>query len=157
LPSGTPAALGRIVLRCLEKSPDARFENAQSLFEALHSAPSPARETGDGPRSIAVLLFRDLAGDPGNAHLGLGLADATITELASLKSLVVRPTASVLRYRDRAVEPETAGRELGVDAVVDGNFQRDGSRLRLTVQLVRTADGKPLWASKIDTRLEDLF
>jgi len=157
LPAGIPHALGRIVLRCLAKSPAARFESARSLFEALESAAAAGPEPGGAPRSIAVLLFRDLAGDPGNAHLGLGLADATITELASLKSLVVRPTASVLRYRDRPVDPETAGRELGVDAVVDGNFQRDGSRLRLTVQLVRTEDGKPIWASKIDTRLEDLF
>ena len=58
---------------------------------------------------MAVLFFKDLAANPENAHLGLGLADSTITELALVKSLLVRPTAAILRYRDRAVSPEEAG------------------------------------------------
>src|SRR5262249_11307099 len=99
----------------------------------------------------------DLAGDPANAHLGLGLADATITELAAMKSLIVRPTASILKYRDRPVAPEEAGRELGVDAVVDGSFQRAGSRIRVTAQLIDTAEARPLWGTKIDASLDDLF
>jgi tetratricopeptide (TPR) repeat protein len=53
--------------------------------------------------------------------------------------------------------PEQAGRELGVDAVIDGTFQRSGSRLRVTVQLIATADGRSLWGSKIDTSLDDIF
>jgi TolB-like protein len=87
----------------------------------------------------------------------LGLADATITELAAVKSLLVRPTSAILRYRDRDVTPEEAGRELGVDAVVDGNFQRSGSRLRVTVQLVAALDGHSLWGTKIDASLDDIF
>jgi tetratricopeptide (TPR) repeat protein len=54
-------------------------------------------------------------------------------------------------------EPRQAARELGVDAVVDARFQRVGSRLRVTVQLVDAADGRPLWAGKIDTSLDDVF
>ena len=108
-------------------------------------------------KSVAVLPFKDLSRDPANAHLGLGLADATITELALLRSLVVRPTARILRYQDAPAGPQEAGRELEVDAVVDGSFQRAGSRLRVTVQLVDTRDGHPLWAEKIDASLDDVF
>ena len=165
-----PPGLDRIVRRCLEKDPSHRFQSARDLgfaIEALSAAasesqphpPAPA-ESGDAAgsrRSIAVLLFKDLARDPGNAHLGLGLADATITELATVKSLLVRPTAAILRYQDRTVDPQEAGRELNVDAVVDASFQRAGSRLRVTVQLVRTSDGRSLWGAKIDTSLDDIF
>ena len=110
-----------------------------------------------GRRSVAVLPFRDLAGDPESAHLGLSLADATITELARLHSLLVRPTSAILRYEGADVEPRQAARELAVEAVVDARFQRAGSRLRVTVQLVDAMDGRPLWAGKIDTSLDDVF
>ncbi len=159
--------LERIVRRCLEKDPAQRFQNARDLGFAIEAVsglsseapapPPPAEEASSGKRSVAVLLFKDLARSPENAHLGLGLADATITELATVKSLLVRPTASILRYQDRAIDPQEAGRELAVDAVVDGSFQRAGSRLRVTVQLVRTSDGRSLWGSKIDTSLDDIF
>ena len=160
--------LERIVRRCLEKDPAHRFQNARDLGFAIEAvsgiaAPEAApraiatEEASVGKRSIAVLFFKDLARNPENAHLGVGLADATITELATVKSLLVRPTAAILRYRDLAVDPQQAGRELGVDAVVDGSFQRSGSRLRVTVQLVRTSDGRSLWGSKVDTSLDDIF
>ena len=160
-------ALERIARRCLEKDPEARFQLARDLafaIEAVAETPAPraaaSRPTGDaagGRRSVAVLFFKDLAANPENAHIGLGLTDSTITELALVKSLLVRPTAAILRYQDRAVSPEEAGRELGVDAVVDGSFQRSGSRLRVTVQLIATSDGRSLWGSKIDTTLDDIF
>jgi serine/threonine-protein kinase len=164
---GAPG-LERIALRCLEKDPGQRFQNAWDVvfaLEVVSGSPIRRRSTaGRGEegragkkRSVAVLFFKDLARDPENAHLGLGLVDATITELATVKSLLVRPTAATLRYQDRPVAPEQAGRELGVDAVVDGSFQRSGSRLRVTVQLVSTDDGRSLWGSKIDTSLDDVF
>jgi TolB-like protein len=166
--AGVPTGMDRIVRRCLEKDPAHRFQSARDLgfaIDALSGAaqgsqayPSePGGDAAGGRRSIAVLLFKDLARDPGNAHLGLGLADATITELATVKSLLVRPTAAILRYQDRTVDPQEAGRELNVDAVVDASFQRAGSRLRVTVQLVRTSDGRSLWGAKIDTSLDDIF
>jgi serine/threonine protein kinase/tetratricopeptide (TPR) repeat protein len=162
-----PTGIERIVRRCLEKSPLERFQNARDLGFAIEavsglsatetSAAADTEPRASGKRSVAVLPFRDLACRPENADLGLGLADATTTELASLRSLLVRPTAAILKYNACGVDPHQAARELGVDAVVDGNFQRSGSRLRVTVQLVRASDGRSLWGSKIDTSLEDIF
>jgi TolB-like protein/Tfp pilus assembly protein PilF len=123
---------------------------------AAPTVPSRAKARG-GRRSVAVLPFRDLAGDPESAHLGLSLADATITELARLPSLLVRPTSAIVRFEGVAIEPGQAARDLAVDAVVDARFQRAGSRLRVTVQLVDAAEGRPLWADKIDTSLDDVF
>jgi serine/threonine protein kinase/tetratricopeptide (TPR) repeat protein len=108
-------------------------------------------------RSIAVLPFQPLTSDPDSAHLGLGLADATISELAAIRSLLVRPTGAVLRYADRQIDPIATGRELGVDAVVAGTFQRSAQRVRVTVQLIDVAEGRPLWSKKIDDTLDDIF
>lgn len=164
---GPVTPLERIARRCMEKRPEDRFQNARDLGFALeaYSGPlstPPAIKQASSPartdrRSIAVLPFKDLSRDPESAHLGVGLADATITELALVRSLLVRPTSAILSYRDRAVSSQQAGQELGTDAVLDASFQRFGSRLRVTVQLVRTEDGQSLWGSKIDTSLDDLF
>ncbi|MFN2384849.1 MAG: protein kinase [Thermoanaerobaculia bacterium] len=161
---GLPAGVAKILRRCLAKDPGERMQDARDLVFVLEAlggvAPAPpeaAERAEERRRSVAVLPFKDLARDPQNAHLGVGLADATITELALVHSLVVRPTAAVLKYQDSALDPQQAGRELGVDAVADGSFQRSGSRLRVTVQLVATEGGKSLWGAKIDTTLDDIF
>jgi len=160
LQPGTPAGLERVVRRCLEKNPAQRFASARDLGFALEAAGAgPAASVEASPRatrSVAVLPFKDLARAPDSAHIGIGLADATITELALVRALVVRPTAAILRYQDQPAEPQQAARELQVDAVVDGSFQRAGERLRVTVQLV-SADGRSLWASKVDVSLADMF
>jgi TolB-like protein len=104
-----------------------------------------------------VLPFLDLAGGPDNAHLGLGLADATIGELARVRGLVVRPTSAILRYAGTPVEPRRAEAELAVGHLVVGTFQRAGDRLRVSVQLLGTGESAALWATRIDTSLDDLF
>jgi TolB-like protein/Tfp pilus assembly protein PilF len=127
--------------------------------EIVRRGSSPPMEVLAPPvvrRAVAVLPFRDLAGGPGSGHLGLGLADATITELAGVDALLVRPTAAILRFEGVTSSPADVARELGVDAVVDASFQRAGDRLRVTVQLVG-ADGRTLWAAKMDTSMGDVF
>jgi serine/threonine protein kinase/tetratricopeptide (TPR) repeat protein len=154
-----PAGAARIVSRCLEKDPASRFQSSRDLafaLEAASAAPDRAAPRGSR-RSVAVLPFQSLSRNSEEAHLGVGLADAIITELALVKSLLVRPTAAILRYQDRTADAQGAGRELGVDAVVEGSFQTSGSRLRVTVQLVETATERSLWGTKIDTSLDDVF
>ena len=109
------------------------------------------------PRSLAVLPFRSLGTDEADDALGLGMADALITRLAATGRVAVRPTGTVRRFASADVDPVEAGRQLGVDAVVDGRLQRSGSRLRLTVQLVPTAGGAPLWADQFDEEFTHLF
>src|SRR6185503_9476535 len=88
------------------------------------------------PRSLAVLPFRELPGDESAAGLGLGLADAVITELAQRAALVVRPTSTILAYQSGMVDPLQAGRELGVDTVLAGEVARRGERLHVAVRLI---------------------
>jgi eukaryotic-like serine/threonine-protein kinase len=122
-----------------------------------HSASGGRATRGAVRRSLAVLPFRDLTAGSGSFNLGLGLADAAITELASHRGLIVRPTSAVLRYQGREVDPQQAGRELDVEVVVEGSFQQSGPRLRVSVHILATEDGRALWAGRFDLGMEDLF
>jgi TolB-like protein len=110
-------------------------------------------------KAIAVLPFKTLgtieSGD--EEFLGLGLADALITTLSNLRQLLVRPTNAVVRFNDLAQDIVIAGKELGVDVVLDGRVQRMNDRVRVTVQLVSVQDGAPLWAAKFDEKWTDIF
>jgi eukaryotic-like serine/threonine-protein kinase len=150
-----PPALDQFVMSLIERDPACRPSGARAAVELLRrateSSPQPAT------CSVAVLPFRPLLADAESEILSVALADATITELSMLRSLTVRPTGAIVRYLSGGVDPVTAGRETGVDVVVHGTFQRSGGRLRVTVQLVRTAEARSIWATKIDTSLEDIF
>jgi len=162
LGDSVPPALASLVERCLAKDPGARFQSARELCNALDAlsgatAGEARRAVVEHRKSVAVLPFRDLGSAGDSEHLGLGLADATITELSQLRSLLVRSTSAILRYQREPVDPQQAGRELSVDAVVDGSFQRSGAQLRITVRVVSSRDGRSLWARKIDASLDDVF
>jgi DNA-binding winged helix-turn-helix (wHTH) protein/TolB-like protein/tetratricopeptide (TPR) repeat protein len=114
------------------------------------------RQLSSQPRSLAVLPFRSLDRQ-NDEHLGLGMTDAVITKLSNVRQLVVRPTSSVLRYSEIGVDPAKAGRELAVESLLDGKVQQSGDRIRVTVQLIRVDDGRPLWAQTFDDRFTDIF
>ena len=107
-------------------------------------------------RSIAVLPFQALDAQ-GEKALGLGLADAVITKLSNIRQLIVRPTSSIQQYAGPAADPWAAGRELDVEEVLEGKVQMAGDRIRLTVQLVRVKDRRPLWAEVFDESFTNIF
>lgn len=109
------------------------------------------------PPSAAVLPFTDLGAGPAHEHLAIGLADAVIGRLSRIRSVVVRPTGSVLRYASQDKDPERAARELNVDFIVDGSIRRSGDRVRVSVQLVSAASGGTVWAATFDEHLRDIF
>jgi DNA-binding winged helix-turn-helix (wHTH) protein/TolB-like protein/Tfp pilus assembly protein PilF len=108
-------------------------------------------------RSIAVLPPKALAGEADDPALSLGLADALITKLGGLRRVVVRPTSSMTRYIHTEQDSLAIGRNLGVDAVLEGSYQREGDRIRITMQLVSASDGAQLWSGKFDDRFTNIF
>lgn len=107
--------------------------------------------------SLAVLPFAMLGHGPDDEHLGLGLADALITRLTNSGNFVVRSTSTVQNFTASDRDPVELGRRLKVDAVLDGNLQRNGDRVRLTVQLLNTADGMALWAESVEEQSGNAF
>jgi TolB-like protein/Flp pilus assembly protein TadD len=114
-------------------------------------------ELEPGVRSIAVLPFKSLNANDADDYLALGLADALITRLSNIRQIAVRPTSAVMKYVGTRHDPAAAGRDLGVEAVLDGAIQRCGERIRVTVQLVSAGSENPLWAAQFDERFTDVF
>lgn len=100
-------------------------------------------------RSLAVLPFRSLQPNGGDAILQFGLADALISRLSN-SQINVRPIGSVLRYADAASDPIRAGRELKVDAVLEGNIHSQPGAVRVTVRLLKVTDGSAIWTGSFD-------
>ena len=114
-------------------------------------------ERGLKVRSIAVLPFKPLVADNRDEPLEMGMCDALITRLSGLHQLIVRPTSSVVHYNKPGQDSLTAGRELGVDALLDGFVQKSGDKVRVTAQLLRVSDGKHLWSAQFNENFTDIF
>ncbi len=108
-------------------------------------------------RSLAILPFHSLQSDGGGDVFGAGFADTIITKVSQTGALTVRPTSAVRKYAHRDVDALSAAPELGVDSVLDGNMQRSGGRLRVSVNLLRAGDGMSLWADSFDLPDAELF
>ncbi len=109
------------------------------------------------PRSLAILPFRNLRQDPSLDYLGFSLADATITKLGYISTLIVRPSSAVDKYRNQTVDPQEVGRELSVDTLLTGGYLKDGDDLRITAQLVDIKTNRMLWRDSIDVRFDKLL
>src|SRR5437870_5252142 len=119
---------------------------------------TPATSLGDRERkSVAILPFKNLSNDAQSSFYEFSLADAVITELARVRSLVVRPSSEIVKYQGIQVDPRQAGREMSVAAVLAAGFLRAGDRIRVTAQLVDVNSGDLLWSDRIDADATDII
>ena len=105
------------------------------------------------PHTIAVLPFR--SPDGSDDFLGAGMSDTLTAKLGNLQELNVRPTNSTVRYG--GLDPLVAGRELNVDAILDGTIQRNGGQVRVTVQMLDVANGRIVWGGSFNETASDMF
>jgi non-specific serine/threonine protein kinase len=124
--------------------------------EAIISLPASG-EKSSAATTIAVLPFSTFGLNEDEEYLGLGLADALITQLSRTRQLTVRPTNAVRSYTNVRRDASVIGRELRVGAILEGNLQRLGARLRVTVQLIKTDTDATLWAEKFNIDFTDFF
>ena len=108
-------------------------------------------------RTIAVLPFKNMLGETESDFYGFSLADGIITELAHLKSLVVRPSTYVAQFTGQNIDPRQVGIELAVGAVLTGSYIKAPDRFRVTAQLLATDTGEILWGEKIDIENRELL
>ncbi len=108
-------------------------------------------------KTIAILPFEDLSAEQTDKYLGVSLADALANKFGGLKQITVRPTRTVLKYAGNREDASKIGRELKVDAVLDGRIQRVGEQIRVHVQLIRTADNATIWTENFDDRFTNFF
>lgn len=108
-------------------------------------------------KSIAVLPFKPLVAENRNESLEMGMADTLIAKLSNLREIDVRPISAVRRYASIEQDATAAGREQRVDAVLDGQIQKAGDKIRMTVRLVNVADGRLIWTNQFDEQTADIF
>ena len=113
---------------------------------------------GDRERkSVAIMPFKNLGNDEEMAFYEFSLADAVITELARVRSLVVRPSSVIVKYQGKQFDPGDVGRELNVDAILTAGFLRAGPHLRVTVQLLDVRTSEIIWSHRIDADASDIM
>jgi TolB-like protein len=106
---------------------------------------------------LAILPFRNLKPDAATDFLGYSLADAVITKMGYISSVMVRPSSSIDQYRNQNVDPRRVGADLNVDTVLTGSFIKEGDDLRINTQLVDVGQNRMIWQDTIDTRYAGLL
>jgi eukaryotic-like serine/threonine-protein kinase len=133
-----------------------RSTQTTSQPPSLHE--TPVTSVGDQPhKSVAILPFRNLSNDAEASFYEFALADAVITELAQLRSLVVRPSSLISKYQGITEDPREIGRDLSVNAVLAASFIKAGERFRVTAQLLDVASGDILWSDRVDVAAGDII
>jgi DNA-binding winged helix-turn-helix (wHTH) protein/TolB-like protein/cytochrome c-type biogenesis protein CcmH/NrfG len=111
---------------------------------------SPAKTSPAEIKSIAVLPLKSFAQNNEDEELRLRITDALITRLGNFNQIAVRPTSAVLRFADKETDALEAGRKLAVDSILDGRIQREGERVRVTLQMLSVSGGEQIWSEQFD-------
>jgi len=169
-----PPELQDVVMRCLRKDPDQRFQSMRDVKSAIeqiyfasrsgvmhlssgvsgawkHQVPARAMP------SIAVLPFLNLSSDKENEYFGDGLAEEVINALTKLENLRVTARTSAFVFRGAQENIREIGEKLHVSSVLEGSVRKAGNRVRISVQLIDVAEGNNLWSERYDREMTDVF
>jgi TolB-like protein/Tfp pilus assembly protein PilF len=126
------------------------------VTEPIELAPQQANTGTDSP-SIAVLPFADMSPDNDQEYFCEGVAEAILNALTEIQQLHVAARMSSFQFREGSGDIRDIGKELGVESVLEGSVRKSGEQLRVSVQLVKVADGFHLWSKSFDEELKDIF
>ncbi len=152
-----PLELQRVIRRCLEKSPSARFANGSELAESLALIQSRGEANAITKIPIAVLPFEDLSAGKDNEYFSDGLTDEITADLSSINSLAVVSRLSARGYKATAKDIRTIAAELSVVYVLEGTVRKAGDALRITAQLIDAANDTSRWVGKYKGTIQDVF
>lgn len=131
-----------------------------ALAAVWNDARSRAAEDATGvpaARSLAVLPFVNMSPDPQNGYFSDGLSEQIISALSHIGGLRVAARTSSFALRDDRLDVRAIGDTLGVEAVLEGSVRKDGSRLRVTAQLIDAETGYHIWSGEYDRQVADVF
>lgn len=120
--------------------------------EAGTIAPLPVPE-----RSIAVLPFVNFGSDPEQENFSDSLTEELINLLSQDETLHVAARSASFNFKGSSRDIPTIGEALSVNYLLEGSVRRSGDRLRVTVQLIRTDNGKHLWSQTYDKTIGDIL
>ncbi len=161
-----PGRLQDVVAKALQKSPDLRYQSADELIRDLAEQESwtgpttayPSQSPVRPQPSVAVLPFQDMSPEQDQQYFCDGTAEELISALSRVEGLRVASRTSTFEVtKGGAADLRTVRDRLSVSTLLEGSVRKAGSRLRITVRLVNTADGFELWSDRFDRELEDIF
>ncbi len=114
-------------------------------------------DSEDTQKSIAVLPFVNMSQDPEQEYFSDGITEQIITNLAHINSLKVIARTSVMKYKKTGMSIAEIGKELNVTHVLEGSIRKSGDQVRVTAQLISSADETHLWAQDYERPLADIF
>ncbi len=153
---GFPLAIG--MAWALEVTPQGIRRETAEEDEPSSGTPSPDKERVEtsGP-SIAVLPFADMSPDKDQDYFCEGIAEEILNALVRIEGLRVASRTSAFQFKEKTPDIQTVARELNVNTVLEGSVRKSGSQLRITAQLIKSADGFHLWSEQFDGSVEDVF
>lgn len=107
--------------------------------------------------SIAVLPFNDLSEQGDQGYFCEGIAEEILNALCKIPNLRVISRVTSFQFDGRSADVAEIGEKLNVQTVLEGSVRKSGDQLRITAQLVKTADAAHLWSRQYDRKLEDIF
>ncbi|MBB3964722.1 TPR end-of-group domain-containing protein [Rhizobium metallidurans] len=134
-----------------------RFDRpADTTGDRKPRTPAPETTAGDD-RSIVVLPFTNMSGDPDQEYFSDGLTEDIITDLSKISDLMVTPRNTTFSYKGRSVKIGQIARELSVRYVLQGSVRKSGTRVRISAQMIDALNEDHLWADRYDRDLTDIF
>ena len=135
-----------------------RGDRQMAMVEAPHVKPADSSSTPTVPdKSIAVLPFADMSADKNQEYMSDGIAEEVLNLLAQVPDLKVIARTSSFAFKGQNIEIAEIAKKLNVVHVLEGSVRKSGDMLRITAQLVRTADSTHLWSKSYDRPLNDVF
>jgi serine/threonine protein kinase len=167
-----PEELSRLILKCMEKEREKRYQRIDEILSALLTIESGTSTTGiaaakvpdtekilkaEWKKSIAVLPFSNLSPEKEQEYFCDGLSEEIINALSHIRELRVVARTSAFAFKGKKIDIREVGEKLNVDAVLEGSVRKAGERLRITAQLINVADGYHLWSERFDREMKDVF
>jgi len=121
------------------------------------SATATAQAVAIPAKSVAVLPFVNMSGDPKNDYFSDGITEEILDALAQLPNLKVAARTSAFAFKGKAEDLRKVGEVLDVATVLEGSVQQSGDEVRITAQLIDTRSGYHLWSEKYDRKLTSIF
>jgi len=154
-PPDSPAS--SVVMRCLAKQPDKRFQTIAEVRAALQQLRSKPADVVRTTPSIAVLPFANMSHNADDEYFSDGLAEEIINALVQVPGLKVIARTSAFAFKGKNEDIRKIAETLGVTNVLEGSVRRAGPRIRVTAQLIQAGDGTHLWSQRYDRELADIF
>ena len=108
-------------------------------------------------RSVCVLPFQNMSGDPEQEYFSDGISEDITTDLSKVSALEVIARNTAFTFKGQAVNVRDVARKLGVTHVLEGSVRKAGGRVRVTAQLIDGSTGGHVWADRYDRDLTDIF